>query len=191
MAHTTAERAVMKFKVGQKYKVCGNVPETGNIIKITEVIGCRACYETIKGENNGCSVFETNSIFANELKPLNAHCIVIYENGAETVALDKTTGKKAVAKCSPQDTYDFYTGAKLAFERLTGAEEKPQKQYFNGKAVCVKGDNTLTMGKVYEFVDGVTRDNGGFIRPSGYRLENLKQYENRSGGTYKFIKLVE
>lgn len=46
-------------------------------------------------------------------------CIVIYRNGSETVALDKTTGKKAVAKCSPEDTYDFYTGAQLAFERLT------------------------------------------------------------------------
>lgn len=46
-------------------------------------------------------------------------CIVIYRNGSKTIALDKTTGKKAVAKCSKEDTYDFMTGAKLAFDRLT------------------------------------------------------------------------
>jgi len=46
--------------------------------------------------------------------------IVIYRNGSETIAENKLTGKAAVAKCSPDDTYDFMTGAKLAFGRLTG-----------------------------------------------------------------------
>lgn len=59
------------------------------------------------------------------LEKKDNECIVIYRKGNETIALDKTTGKKAVAKCSPEDEYDFMTGAKLAFERLTEPEFKP------------------------------------------------------------------
>ena len=45
-------------------------------------------------------------------------CIVIYRNGAETIALEKNTGRKAVAKCHADDTYSFEIGAKLALNRL-------------------------------------------------------------------------
>ena len=44
--------------------------------------------------------------------------VIIYQNGQEVVALDKETGEKAVAKCHPDDTFDFEVGAKLAFDRL-------------------------------------------------------------------------
>lgn len=52
------------------------------------------------------------------LELINHETIVIYRNGNEVIALDKSTGKKAVAKCSPKDEFDFSIGAKLAFERL-------------------------------------------------------------------------
>jgi hypothetical protein len=45
--------------------------------------------------------------------------IVIYRRDRSVFALDKSTGKKAEAKCSPEDAFDFYTGAKIAFDRLT------------------------------------------------------------------------
>lgn len=44
--------------------------------------------------------------------------IIIYRKGREVIALDKNTGKKGTAKCSPDDAFDFYAGAELAFERL-------------------------------------------------------------------------
>lgn len=54
--------------------------------------------------------------------------IVITTDGAETLARlydgDKVV-KKAVAKCSPDDTFDFNVGAKLAFERLMNEQKKP------------------------------------------------------------------
>lgn len=52
------------------------------------------------------------------LASVKPETIVIYRNGNEVIALDKSTGKKAVAKCSPKDEFDFSIGAKLAFERL-------------------------------------------------------------------------
>jgi hypothetical protein len=33
------------------------------------------------------------------------------------------TGKKGVARCHPDDAFDFYSGAKLALERLKEAEK--------------------------------------------------------------------
>lgn len=50
--------------------------------------------------------------------------IVIYRNGNKVIALDKTTGEKAEAKCNPADEFDFHVGAKLAFSRLTGEDVK-------------------------------------------------------------------
>ena len=44
--------------------------------------------------------------------------IVIYRKGNEVIAHNKATGKKGVAKCKPEDTFDFTVGAKLAFDRL-------------------------------------------------------------------------
>lgn len=53
--------------------------------------------------------------------------ILIYRDGMKVVAEDKNTGKTGVAKCNPSDTFDFYTGAKLALERLAGNEKKKVK----------------------------------------------------------------
>lgn len=44
--------------------------------------------------------------------------IIIYHKGDRVIALDKNTGKKGVAKCSPDDRFDFCVGAKLAFDKL-------------------------------------------------------------------------
>lgn len=53
----------------------------------------------------------------------NNETIIIYRNGQKVIALDKRNGNTAEAKCSPEDEFDFVTGAKLALERL---EEKPK-----------------------------------------------------------------
>lgn len=64
---------------------------------------------------------------ADMIEPVN-QTIVIYRKGQEVIALDKSTGNKAVAKCSPDDTFDFETGAKLAFERLYAPKVKEVKR---------------------------------------------------------------
>ena len=57
--------------------------------------------------------------------------IHIYTDGITTTAILKD-GKKAIrtgqAKCSPDDTYDFNVGAKLAFDRLMENEVKEVKR---------------------------------------------------------------
>lgn len=64
-------------------------------------------------------------------EPVCDNKIVITTDGMETVAKlydGKKIIKHATAKCSPDDEFNFETGAKIAFERLieeTIAEEKP------------------------------------------------------------------
>lgn len=73
-----------------------------------------------------------------KLNEKSDECIVIYRKDREVIALDKTSGKKAVAKCSPEDTFDFKVGAKLAFERLmTTTKIVKQDKYQVGDKVKI------------------------------------------------------
>ena len=80
-------------------------------------------------------------------------CIVIYRKDSDVIALDKRTGKKSIAKCSPDDEFDFNIGAKLAFERLGEKKYRIVKQ------------NEYEVGDKVKFVDkwntGTNEDNFG------------------------------
>lgn len=98
--------------------------------------------------------------------------VVIYTNGNKVIALDKATGETGVAICSSEDTFDFFTGADLAFERLRGRANPPKERdpkYYNGEIVCVKtkADN-LTVGKIYKVKNGKFTDDWGRIHGGPY-----------------------
>lgn len=109
------------------------------------------------------------------------HKIVITTDGKITKARlynGKKIEKTATAKCSPEDEFDFRTGAELAVERLFGKKRKPT--YFTGKAVFIQPNRTdRTQGKIYEFVDGRYVDDVDCERPigrGGYSEEELRPY---------------
>ena len=127
------------------------------------------------------------------LEPAKPETIVIYRNGDKTVALDKTTGKKAEAKCSTEDAYDFYTGAKIAFERLIGEDkpkEEPKPKLYNGKVVCVRARCPgFTKGKIYVFKGGYTKYDDGKCVPM---FDPITSFENlEKFFTSEFIDLGE
>lgn len=77
------------------------------------------------------------------------------------------------AKCSPDDEFDLYTGCELALRRALGAEKKepqePEKpKYYNGKMVCIDngGYYWWTVGKIYEYKDGIVTADDGEKYPS-------------------------
>lgn len=136
--------------------------------------------------------------------------IHITVKGNETIAVYKngTEYKKAVAKCSPEDTFDFGVGAKLALERLgvlpadpvEPVEMKYEPKYFTGKAVCVdnynalSGTDSFTIGKVYEFEEGKTHDDDGDIRPvNDLRCFVGDKYLEKTNGDWstKFLPLAD
>lgn len=108
--------------------------------------------------------------------------IVITTDGKTTLARlydGKTVVKSAEAKCSPEDTFDFMTGAKLAMERLEAPEKPAEPEVKVGMFVRVKGGRD----HAHYIVDGqiceVTRVYpGGWIDVEGY-CTNSKQICNQ------------
>lgn len=80
---------------------------------------------------------------------LERETIVIYRKGNDVIALDNANDKKAVARCNPEDTFDFETGARLAFERLFEKEA-----LLNTKIVFGNGDSVFKPGRIYEIIGG-------------------------------------
>lgn len=115
-----------KFKVGERYTSKLFV-DKGAVIEITEISGDVVSYKDIVGRTFTTheKKFENGSVFSDMLKKVGSETIVIYRNDNKVVALDKSTGEKAEAKCNPADEFDFRTGAKLAFNRLMGEDVKP------------------------------------------------------------------
>jgi hypothetical protein len=99
-----------------------------------------------------------------QLKPEHYRkSIIIHTDGKTTTAIlkeGKTVLKRATAKCSPGDKFDFTMGAMLAFDRLM-AEDKPAPAYYNGKVICIKAGVFHTVGKIYTVKNGLLDDDTG------------------------------
>lgn len=92
---------------------------------VTELRDYTMEIKIIKGSCSVGKVFTVEEKCFDLVRKAKQETIVIYRNDNKVVALDKTTGKKAEAKCNPADEFDFRTGAKLAFNRLMGDDVKP------------------------------------------------------------------
>lgn len=157
-----------KIEVGKLYRV--NIPghsEDGNIIRIVKAIGNgdspRFRYEIVEGEKPTVCVthFDRDSIHGRSLVPAR-EMIVIYRDDNKVVAVNKATGKEGVARCAPDDTFNFETGAKLAFKRLVGEDTadaaepvKPEAPKFKvGEFVRVVSAKTGDTDKYHHFPIG-------------------------------------
>lgn len=107
---------------------------------------------------------------------------------ARTLREGKRTIRTATAKYSPDDTFDYATSAKLAFDRLfpETAQEPPKPKYYTGKVVCVKsGYPWWTVGKVYDIMDGtITADDG--VKYRGYISAEDARHAGRTIGGAPF-----
>lgn len=89
----------------------------------------------------------TWAISQDDVLPVNDE-IVIHRKGSKVIAFNKTSGDKAVAKCNPEDEFNFSIGAKLAFDRLMGNVLEPN----NADSTLIKaGDEVriINTGKMY------------------------------------------
>lgn len=96
--------------------------------------------------------------------PVNTQKIVITSDGTETLARlydGNKVIKTATAKCSPEDTFDFETGARIAFDRLIESPlTKALKNLANvavkcGKAICESAASVKKKPHVYKAGDKV------------------------------------
>ena len=193
-----SEENKMRYKVGDKVRIvskwgegCCNSQNGGMDKWLGKVMTVRYVGITIyrmvedtEDNKSGGWVWTENCIegLAGENK------IVITTDGTETLARlydGNKVIKTATAKCAPDDTFNFETGAKIAFDRLFEKHEKEEPKYFNGKAVCVHGRLGFTAGKIYEFVNGQCLDDQKTLRPTCDKCKYLSWFNGA------FIPLVE
>lgn len=157
-----------KFNIGERYKVSGDSEyEAGNIIEITDVEGHMVYYKTIKGNAGIHQKFGEMSIFAKNLIPVteqndNTKKIVITTDGKTTTAKmydGKSCIKVSEARCCPSDTFDFQTGAEIAFNRLF--EKSDFWGEFKAGKLCVTVDEDNMTGFLKDCENhGITWHNG-------------------------------
>lgn len=120
------------------------------------------------------------------IKSASAEKIIITHDGKTTLARlyeGNKVIKSAEAKCSPDDTFDFATGASLAFERLTG-EKKEEPPKFD-KSMLTNGRFGYIIDRGWFVVvgDKIIYENGGYDLigkmnssgkyPSGYEVKYI------------------
>lgn len=153
----------MKFEIGKMYRVGGDGLETGNVIKITSkcesLRTTRYLYDTVSGKRvwKGIEFFNAGSVFSKRLEPVVQdkkpeilpleQKIVVMRDGNRVTASCYEDGKKVatgVAKCSPEDTFDFATGARIAFDRLMIKNPSMSREeiYNETKKILSSADNS-------------------------------------------------
>lgn len=191
----------MKFKVGDKVRVVRNdvnihardaIIGAVGVIKHIDTCDTKLPYAVeLREENteyNNCSGNCRKKIdywCCDEMLELVRRkpneCIVIYRKDSDVIALDKRTGEKTIAKCSPDDEFDFNVGAKLAFERLGERKYRIVKQ------------DEYEVGDKVKFVDkwstGTNEDNFG--RHDDFLGDILTIEDIKIGLTTTYYKIKE
>lgn len=180
---------ILDFYGGWIEKMGDYVGETAKIRRIKEVSHGKSaaylygnpwvwdtrCFELVSKEKTPTFKKYTNNT------------IVIYRDEQRVVALDKRTGEKAVAKCSPEDKFDFEVGAKLAFDRLLSKKPKfkvGDKVIGNGKASYTvtnegwKGVVIAVEGKFIRVTGKDVPSCGTLVLPECFDHDNSIEYYN-------------
>ena len=165
-----------KFKIGDKVKThsgrgganiayvqgmdayCGETAIIRNVIK--SCAGTRIFYELMGIPYNW------HESLLEAVK--NGNKIVITTDGTTTHAALYDGHKlirEAKAICSKDDTFNFETGAKIAFERLTAKPAEPKKDLkpLNTKIFELDGYGVFETSHIYEIKDGKIIDNEGWL----------------------------
>ena len=128
--------AKCKFKVGDKVKPTkdNGCTITGQDMELGVVTYVGTCGAFGDGDMKVKILKHKDKDHTGEMFPVQSRAfkkinetIVIYRDGNKVTILDKSTGKKAIARCNPADEFDFHIGAKLAFSRLMGESEENQQ----------------------------------------------------------------
>ena len=119
---------------------------------------------------------------SNSSKPLEtkkSECIVVYRKDNEVIALDKSTGKRVIAKCSPRDAFDFEIGAKLAFARLFDDNQEVHNE-------DIKVGDTVKISSIkmtYNLYDN-------WSGLSGYESHFVQEILPEHGTLYKVLRIA-
>jgi hypothetical protein len=160
MLEATKRRTNMKYKVGDKVRITTDKSKSNNwnssgrmdkwLGKVMTIrhVGCNSYrMEEDRGEPIACGWYWYDEMIDGLATEDPKHQITITSDGKTTTAVFTVDGrevKKGVAKCSPEDKFNFKFGAELALERMWGkAEPKEKHWYFSKEKYYSIGDNKI------------------------------------------------
>lgn len=120
---------MMKYKVGDKVRIRKDLKvgkKYGGCVfteKMNNLVGETARITYVYRHNRKYQVDSSHHFWADEMfeGKVNGN-IHIHTESNQVIAINEETGKKGVARCHPDDNFDFYTGAKIALARLEEAD---------------------------------------------------------------------
>lgn len=182
-----------KFNIGEKVKVLGNsgCADIGYIFDMKRYSGDISEITSFRFYGNHRVCYRLKNIpydwDESLLEAANKNKVVITTDGTTTRAAMYDGHKlirEAKAICSKEDVFDFETGAKIAFERLTAkpaVKAKPKKELkpLNTKIFVLDGAGTsLKTAHVYNIINGKIADDGSIELPVFGTLYNMDDVVN-------------
>lgn len=169
----------MKYKVGDKVKIRKDL-KVGQMYggclfteKMNNLVGETARITYIYRHNRKYQVASSHSFWADEMfeedkKEMNNNdSIRILVSGNQVIAIHMETCKRGVARCHPDDAFDFFVGAKIALERLKEAEKpygwlKEGVKYYTPAFGAYDEDDDLWLMSIYrgESIDKMNMKRG-------------------------------
>lgn len=153
------------------------------------VHGHDTCYDFNGGTYCDKTYFLTCNYYTilefSDFKWDNRKPVIIYQNGQDVIALDKETGEKAIAKCHPNDEFDFAIGAKIAFGRLyhsqdyipEGNKARKMKGVMIGRpinGISINGNEYVCDKNGLAIVFDDENDAREFLKSNGYTDEDIE-----------------
>ena len=178
----------MKIEVGKTYRVTGGVMKNA-VVKIVDVDRRHSpvCYRYILADrcNDYGAWFDAGSPFAGWLRPVDPEMkIVVLRDGNKVTATSYRDGEKittGVAKCSPEDTFNFAVGSRIALKRLF------EKIDVNSKFGNPDRNDWITRDDVYHETKDVVKklseseevppERGNVVAESGFSWEKFSRGE--------------
>lgn len=108
--------------------------------------------------------------------------IVITRKGKKTIAKYYINGKvmeKGLARCCPEDTFDFATGAKIAFDRMFGFAEPTLETAFDRNSF-IKGDIfvEVTRETIADFLKECEKNDCNWCDHAATKWNPFKSYDD-------------
>lgn len=144
-----------------------------------------------KGPNKEQRLKESKGYWVTEdsLSPAETNYMIIKADGKTVTATYYKDGNivaKSIARCHPDDEFDFFTGAEIAMHRV-----KDTQPLVNGSYVYIGENNEKwTRGKVYVFTNGTTINDNNEKFPL-YTPVVLSEAQDETSFFYQnFVKVV-
>lgn len=135
------------------------------------------------GKTRGYWLKGENLVFAD-----SQHLVISSEGKTVTATYykDDNIVAKGIARCHPEDEFDFFIGAKIAMQRV-----EDMQVFVNGRYVYIgKSNDKFTRGKVYVFTNGTTTSDNDEKFPLHSPIVLAEAQDETSFFCQNFVKLV-